>query len=108
MTMNQETGCVLPLTGQKTTLFIVSACFIRNSIGRILAATVRPWAWLFGCDSSYLYLVIDQMPAEAHDATVKLLRMNSFTALDVTDDEVATRVTSSKQLTVRSPGKGST
>ena len=40
--MDPETGCGLPSTGQKARLLIGEACWI-------LAAAVRPLAWMGGC-----------------------------------------------------------
>ena len=44
-TMDTETGCGLPSTGEKTRLLIGTARWFWNSIGWILAAAVRVLAW---------------------------------------------------------------
>ena len=43
--MDLETGCGLPLTGQKVRLLIGTAHCFWNSIGRILAAAIKLLAW---------------------------------------------------------------
>ena len=45
-TMDPETGCGLPSTGQNVRLLIGAACGFWYSIGQILATAVRPLAWL--------------------------------------------------------------
>ena len=40
-TMDPETGCGLPSTGQKARLLIGTACWFWNSIGRISAADAK-------------------------------------------------------------------
>ena len=44
-TMDPETGCGLPSTGQNARLLIGAACWFWNTIGQILAAAVRPLAF---------------------------------------------------------------
>ena len=44
--MDTETGCGLPSTGKKARPLIGTACWFWNSIGWILAADVRAWAWV--------------------------------------------------------------
>ena len=44
--MDPETGCGLPSTGKKARPLIGTACWFWNSIGWILAADVRAWAWV--------------------------------------------------------------
>ena len=43
--MDPETGCGLPSTCKKARLLIGAACWFRNSIGWVLAASVRALAW---------------------------------------------------------------
>ena len=45
-TMDPETGCGLPSTGQNAGFLIGAACWFGNSIGQILATAVRPLSWL--------------------------------------------------------------
>ena len=44
-TMDPETGCGLPSTGQKVRLLIGTACWFWNFTRQILAAVVRLLAW---------------------------------------------------------------
>ena len=44
--MDPETGCGITSTGKKARLLIGTACWFQNIIGWILAAALRPLAWV--------------------------------------------------------------